>query len=57
MILPERHRNERRADDQQVEQIERRAAERAVVYDETIRDHLQPDLDRKHCGEKIVEIL
>lgn len=53
---PERHRNQRRAHDQQVEQIERGSTERAVVYDKTVGDHFQPDLDRKHCGEKIVEI-
>lgn len=56
-LLPERHRDERGADDQKIEQIERRPAERAVVNDKTVRDHLQTDLDREYRGEKIVKIL
>lgn len=39
-FLPERHRDERRAHDQKVEQIERRPAECTVVYNKTERDHL-----------------
>lgn len=57
ILLPERHRDQRGAHDQEIEQVERRSTECTLVYNETVRDHLQTDLDREYSGEEIVKLL
>ena len=53
---PEREGDERDGDDEQVEQVEGRAAEGARVQDEAVRYHLEADLHREHGRKEVVKV-
>lgn len=57
MNVRESHGDERGANDEKIEQVESRPAERAVVNDEAVRDHLETDFDREDGGEEVVEVV
>ena len=55
--LPEENRNQRDADDQQIEQIEGRPTEGAVVEQKSIRDDLQHQFNGENGCEKVIEVV
>lgn len=55
--IPPDHGDEWYADDEHVEKIEGRAAKGTVVQYETVRYHLQEDLDGEDWREEIIEVV
>ena len=57
IYIPEAERNEGNAHDEQVEQVKRRAAKRAIMQHEPVSHHFQTDLDGEHRGEEVIEMI
>lgn len=55
--VPDRHRNERSANDEKIEQIKSWSAKRALMDDEAIWDHFEADFDREDSSEKVVKVI
>jgi hypothetical protein len=49
--------DQRNTDDKQIQHIECRSTESPLMKDKPIGDHLQHQFNRKHTGEKVIEIV